>query len=187
MRSIVYGPLLVALAGCATTGPTRQCSSTCPREKCAATGFSTARIDVGVVCSDVKKSIEFYTKAIGFTEVEPFDVDAKFGADSGLSDNQAFHVHVLKLVDCQNATKLKLIQFPNKPGKKSDESFIHSTYGYSYLTIFVSDMNVSLERAKKAKGTIVAKSPVIIGTGPDWLTLLRDPDGNLIELVGPRK
>ena len=35
----------------------------------------------------------------------------------------------------------------------------------------------------------LAKTPVLIGEDPAgaYLTLVRDPDGNLIELIGPRK
>ncbi len=79
------------------------------------------------------------------------------------------------------------MEFPNKRGKLTNQAFIHSSYGFSYLTVFVSDMNASVKRAREAGGKIVGKSPVIIGGGPLYLTLLRDPDGNFVELVGPKK
>ena len=55
----------------------------------------------------------------------------------------------------------------------------------SYLTIFVSDTTASVERAKKA-GAVIVKKPYQLG-GNNYLTLVKDPDGNIIEFVGPAK
>jgi catechol 2,3-dioxygenase-like lactoylglutathione lyase family enzyme len=148
--------------------------------------FSRTTIDLGIVVSNVEKAAQFYKNAIGFTEVPGFDVPKEMGGDSGLSDYQAFHVRVLVLGDEPNATKIKIMEFPEAPGKKTDNRFIHSSLGFSYLTIFVSDTTASVERAKKA-GIVPVKEPYQLGTGNSYLTLLRDPDGNIIELVGPRK
>ena len=147
--------------------------------------FARTTIDVGIVVSDVKKSAEFYTKALGFTEVSGFDVSAEMGGGSGLTDNQPFKVRVFVLGDEPTATKIKLMEFPQAPGKKVDHQFIHSSLGYSYLTIFVSDMTASVSRAKKA-GAVIVKKPYQLG-GNNYLTLVKDPDGNIIEFVGPAK
>lgn len=157
---------------------------------CAATGgakseFARTTIDVGIVVSDVEKSAAFYKSALGFTEVSSFDVSAEMGDGSGLTDNQPFHVRVFVLGDEPTATKIKLMQFPQAPGKKVDNRFIHSSLGFSYLTIFVSDMTASVERAKKA-GAVIVKKPYHLG-GNNYLTLVKDPDGNIIEFVGPNK
>jgi len=156
---------------------------------CAATGgvkrdFARTTIDVGVVVSNVEKAAQFYKNALGFTEVTGFDVSAKMGAGSGLTDNQPFHVRVMVLGEGPTATKIKLMEFPYRPGSTIDNRFIHSSYGYSYLTIFVTDTTAALERAKKA-GALPLKEPYQIRGGKNYLTLVRDPDGNLIELVGP--
>lgn len=147
--------------------------------------FARTTIDVGIVVSDVKKSAEFYTQALGFTEVPGFDVSAEMGGGSGLSDNQPFKVRVFVLGDEPAATKIKLMEFPNAPGKKVDHKYIHSSLGYSYLTIFVSDTTASVERARKA-GAVIVKKPYQLG-GNNYLTLVKDPDGNIIEFVGPAK
>jgi catechol 2,3-dioxygenase-like lactoylglutathione lyase family enzyme len=152
--------------------------------------FASTTIDIGMVVRDIEKSVKFYKDAVGFKEVEGFDVPASLGRDSGLSDNKPFHVRVLVLGDGETATKLKLIQFADSPGKKVDNSFIHSSYGMRYLTIFVTDAGAAVERAKKAGAAPVAKGPTElpadIGKGI-WLAVLRDPDGNMVELVGPKK
>ena len=156
----------------------------------AATGrakseFARTTIDIGIVVSNVEKAAKFYKEALGFTEVPGFDVSKEMGRDSGLTDSKAFHVRVFVLGDEPTATKIKLMQFADAPGKKIDNQFIHSSLGFRYLTISVSDTNAVVERAKKA-GVVPIKEPYQLG-GNNYLTLLKDPDGNIIELVGPKK
>ena len=148
--------------------------------------FARTTIDVGIVVSDVEKAAEFYINALGFTEVPGFDVSKDMGGDSGLCDYQAFSVRVLLLGNEASATRIKIMEFPEAPGKKVDNKFIHSSLGFSYLTILVSDTTAAIERVKKA-GVVPVKEPYQLGTGNSYLTLVRDPDGNIIELVGPKK
>ncbi len=99
-------------------------------------------------------------------------------------------VHVLVLGEGPTATKLKLMQFKTERGARVDNTFIHSSYGYRYLTIAVKDLNLAVENAKKAGAKPIAKCPVALPDGfPAGLALAnyRDPDGNLIELVGAWK
>jgi catechol 2,3-dioxygenase-like lactoylglutathione lyase family enzyme len=147
--------------------------------------FTSATIDFGIVCSDVERSVDFYTQAVGLTELAGFDVPADFGKDSGLTNNQPFHVHVLVAGEGDKATKLKLMDFKNATGKKSDQSFIHSTLGMRYTTIFVKDITVANMRMI-AYGTMpLGKGLVEIPDGR-FLGLYKDPDGNFIELVGAK-
>jgi lactoylglutathione lyase len=148
--------------------------------------FARTTIDIGIVVSDVEKAAGFYKNALGFTEVPGFDVSKEMGGDAGLSDYQAFQVRVLVLGNEASATRIKIMEFPEAPGKKVNNKFIHSSLGFSYLTIFVSDTTAAVERAKKA-GVVPVKEPYQLGTGNSYLTLVRDPDGNIIELVGPKK
>jgi len=157
----------------------------------AATGgakseFARTTIDIGIVVNNVEKAAKFYKEALGFTEVPGFDVSAEMGRDSGLTDSKAFRVRVFVLGDEPTATKIKLMEFPDAPGKKVDNQFIHSSLGVRYLTIFVADTNAAVERAKKAS-VVPVKDPYQLGGGNNYLTLLKDPDGNIIELVGPKK
>lgn len=147
--------------------------------------FASTTIDIGMVVSDIDKAAAFYTKAVGFTEVPGFSVPAEMGGGSGLTDDKAFKVRVFVLGEGKTATKLKLIEFDNATPKKVDHSFIHSSLGYSYLTIFVKDTQASLARAKAA-GVTPIKKPYPLQGGVKWLTLVRDPDGNIVEFVEPK-
>jgi len=150
--------------------------------------FSKATIDIGITVSDVKKSAAFYADVLGLKEVKGFEVSGEKASNLGLTDNQAVNVRVFVLNDAEGATtaRIKLMAFPKAPGVKPDQKFIHSTISISYLTLFVNDLDLSVERLKKAKVKLLGKTPVDLGGGR-FLAAVQDPDGNFIELIGPSK
>ena len=153
-------------------------------------GYASTRADFGIVVSDINEAAEFYKNALGLVEVEGFDVPADMGGNSGLSDHQPFHVRVFKVADDERATQVKIMQFKDAPGKRVDNTFIHSSYGIRYLTFYVTDIAASVDRARKAGAVILAKGPVELpeDLAPGvYLAVVRDPDGNMIEFVGPKK
>jgi catechol 2,3-dioxygenase-like lactoylglutathione lyase family enzyme len=151
--------------------------------------FSRTTIDLGVHVSDLEAAADFYANVIGFTEVEGFNVSADFATAAGLTDAQSLAVRVFVLGDGESATRLKLMEVPDVETKKSDNAYVHSQLGFRYLTIFVEDLNAALERLRAGGGQPEADGPVLIGEDPsgDYLIVVRDPDGNLIELIGPKK
>jgi len=154
------------------------------------TNFASEVIDLGMVVSDIDKSVKFYKEVIGFEEIEGFKVPPQFALDTGLANNLQLDIHVLVLGKGEKATKLKLMQLKTAPGARVDNTFIHSSYGFRYLTIPVKDLNAAVARAEKAGAKPIAKCPVPLPAGfPEGLALAnyRDPDGNLIELVGTWK
>lgn len=155
-------------------------------EESAAVEFSRGAIDFGIVCSDVKKSVAFYKDVVGMKEIDGFDVPASLAADAGLVDNHDLHVHVLVTQEASSSTRLKLMQIKEAPGKKVDHEFIHSSLGMSYSTIWVTDIDASLARAAARNVKPLAKGPVALPNGM-FLAVIRDPDGNLVELVGPKR
>jgi catechol 2,3-dioxygenase-like lactoylglutathione lyase family enzyme len=180
MRTCLIVTIAMALAGCAST----------PTAKVATDDFTSTTVDFGIVVSDIDKSLDFYKNGLGLTQVATFDVSAVMGRESGLSDDKPFKVYVLKLGDGPTATSVKLMQFCDAPGKKQDNTFIHSTLGVSYLTIWVQDTNAAVARAKAAGGEIMANGPYALPDGSSermYLTCVRDPDGNIVEMVGPKK
>jgi catechol 2,3-dioxygenase-like lactoylglutathione lyase family enzyme len=149
--------------------------------------FSRSTIDLGMVVTDVAKSAKFYTEAIGFKEAQGFSVSAEFCADAGLTDKKELNIRVFTLGDEPSATKLKLMTVPGVSTRKSDNDFVHSQTGFRYLSVFVTDGAAALARLKKAGVKPLGKAPVAIPGNPDhWsLAVVRDPDGNLVELIGP--
>ena len=148
--------------------------------------FTKPTIDIGLVASSADRTAAFLTNAIGFAEVPGFAVTSDLGRKIGLLNGQAGKVRVFSLGDGDGATRLKVLSFPETPGKAADQAFISSTLGIRFLTIYIRDVDVALARLKKANVPLLGETPVNLGNG-SWLIAFKDPDGNFIELVGPRK
>ena len=151
--------------------------------------FLSTTIDLGCVVSNIEASVKFYTEAIGFKQVTGFSVPAGFATKSGLTENRPLDIKVLVLGEGDGATKLKLMQVPGSASKKADNATIDAQLGFSYLTIVVKSTDHALARLAKAGVKPIAKGPVTLpdNLNPDLaLTIVRDPDGNLVELVGPK-
>jgi len=145
--------------------------------------FSKPVIDIGIVARDAAASAKFYTNALGFTEVQGFSVSGELGRKIGLIDGHPVNVRVFVLGQGDLATRIKLLSFPDAPGKPADQSFIHSTLGIRYLTIYVASVEKALERLRKAGVKPIGETPVDLGGGTK-IIVVRDPDGNFIELIG---
>lgn len=153
----------------------------------SSSNFTTGTIDYGIVVSDIEKSVNFY-KAIGFIEATTFEVPKEVTGDAGLLNYKKAKIHVMKLDGMEKATSVKLMQLAGKH-KKQDQEYIDSTYGMSYQTIFVKDMTPILKILKDNNIKVLAKGPVDltpVGFAPNFLTCVSDPDGNIIEFVGPK-
>ncbi len=152
----------------------------------AAGEFSKPIIDLGMVVKDSDRTAQFLTNAIGFKEVRGFAVTAELGKKIGLIDSHATTVRVFVLEDIEPATRLKVLSFPESPGKQADQAHIHSTLGFRYLTLYVKDINRAVERLRQAKVPLLGETPVELGSGT-WLVACKDPDGNFLELIGPKR
>ena len=153
--------------------------------------FLSTTIDLGMVVTDLEKSVRFYTEGIGFKAVKGFALPAAVADAAGLTDSKPLEVRVLSLGDGPGATKLKLMQIAGTAPRTGDNEFIHSHTGFRYLTIIVADQTAALARLEKMGVKPLKQSPVAIpettAPGGLFLTCLRDPDGNIVELVGPKK
>lgn len=149
--------------------------------------FASTTIDLGVVVSDIEESLSFYTELIGFTEVPGFSVDGNFCASAGLTDSHGVSVHVLVLQKDSAGTSLKLMALPDVESKAADNTFVHSQLGFSYITLRTTGLKPALGRLERAGIKPLADGPVPLpGQGPEGmhLVVVRDPDGNLVELIG---
>ncbi len=154
--------------------------------KAAETEFTKPIIDIGLVVKDANRTAQFLTNALGFKEVKGFPVSADLGRKIGLINGHATDVRVFVLEEVEQATRIKVLSFPEAPGKQPDQAYIHSTLGIRYLTLYVKDINTSLDRLKKAGVALLGDTPLEISQGT-WLVAVKDPDGNFIEFVGPRR
>ena len=149
--------------------------------------FASKVIHIGMIVSNLEESLSFYKDVIGFVQTDQtsFDVDADFGARSGLTDRLEFHVEVLKLGSGDDATQLKLMTFGAHSQKQAND-FIHDRTGVQYLTINVADLSPIIARIKAKNLKMLGETPTPLN-GDTQFVLVKDPDGTFIELIGPMK
>ena len=94
-------------------------------------------------------------------------------------------MRVFVLDEIDQATRIKILSFPGVKTTQPDPAYIHSATGIRYLTLYVKDVNVALERLKRANVALLGETPFDLGNG-SFLVAVKDPDGNFIELIGPR-
>jgi catechol 2,3-dioxygenase-like lactoylglutathione lyase family enzyme len=145
--------------------------------------FSSNLIGVGVVVADLEKSLDFYLHVIGMKKAGEFEVDEAFGKISGLTGGVPFHVEVLKLEDSADGNVWKLMTF-GKEAPHAKSKFIQDDVGVQYITINVTSLDPFLKRINEHKVELLGDTPVPLG--PDLhFVLVQDPDGTIIELIGP--
>ena len=145
--------------------------------------FNSNVIGVGVVVSNLEKSLDFYTNVIGMKETGGFDLDGDFGKKSGLTDGLPLKVHILQLEDNPEAASWKLLSY----GKNAPDPlprYVEDIVGMRYITIQVAKLRPFLDRIEKHKIELMQDEPMPL-SGGRYLVLVRDPDGILIELIGP--
>jgi catechol 2,3-dioxygenase-like lactoylglutathione lyase family enzyme len=145
--------------------------------------FSSPIYGVGVVVSDLQKSIEFYTEVIGMKVVREFSIDKEFGISSGLTGGIPFTVKVLQLEERPEANVWKLISFGKEAGHPKPE-FIQDDTGMQYITLHVKRLAPFLDRIRKHGVKLLGKTPVPMDSERHF-ALVQDPDGTFIELIGP--
>jgi catechol 2,3-dioxygenase-like lactoylglutathione lyase family enzyme len=146
--------------------------------------FAKSGISIGVVVEDLNKSIDFYINVIGMVKTGEFSVDADKAKELGLSNGDRFDVKVLKLENSENAPEWKLMSFGKKPAHPK-QHFVPDDTGIQYITIFVKSMKPILERIQKYGVKTLGKSPTMLDAERQFVAI-QDPDGNFIELIGPK-
>lgn len=145
--------------------------------------FSNPTFGVGVVVSELQKSIDFYTRVIGMKVVSEFSINENFSRNSGLTGGIPFTVKVLKLEDSPGANVWKLISFGKEPGHPKP-AHIQDDTGMQYITLHVKQLAPFLERIRKHGVTLLGETPVAMDSERHF-ALIQDPDGTFIELIGP--
>ncbi|HYE31366.1 MAG TPA: VOC family protein [Methylomirabilota bacterium] len=147
--------------------------------------FATPTISIGVVVTDLEKSMEFYTNIIGMVQTGEFEIKEDFSKKSGLTDGQPTKVKILRLGKGEDATQWKLMSFGDK-AKTQKDPFIHNRTGMRYITIMVKDLTPIVKRIKERQIKFLGETPVPLGSNSHF-ALIQDPDGTFIELIGPMK
>lgn len=145
--------------------------------------FSSKIIGVGVVVSDIERSVDFYTNGIGMVKTGGFNIGEEFAKRSGLSNGVPTAVTVLKLENSPEASEWKLMTFGKKASHPT-QKFIQDDVGMQYITINVKALKPVIDRLKQMNVPFLGDTPTILN-GKNHFVLVQDPDGTFIELIGP--
>jgi hypothetical protein len=154
-----------------------------PPNSYAQSNFSSPLIGVGVVASDLQKSLNFYINGIGMVKVGEFSVNEDVAKRTGLTGGIPFDVTVLKLEDSEEANQWKLMSF-GKKSKGKKQKYIQDDTRMRYVTINVNSLKPSIERLQKMGITFLGDTPTQLGENR-YFVLVQDPDGTFVELIGP--
>ncbi len=154
-----------------------------PAQSHAQDNFSSPLIGVGVVASDLEKSLNFYMNGIGMVKVSEFSVNSDVAKRTGLTGGIPFNVTVLKLVDSKDANQWKLMSF-GKKSKGKKQKYIQDDTRMRYITINVKSLKPCIESLKRIGIEFLGETPTQLGENR-YLLLVQDPDGTFVELIGP--
>ena len=146
--------------------------------------FAKSAISVGVVVEDLDKALDFYLNVIGMVKTGEFGVDAVKAKELGLSNGNSFDVKVLKLENSENAPEWKLMSF-GKKATHPKQTYVPDDTGMQYITIFVKSMKPLLERIRQHNVKTLGMTPTMLDETRQFVAI-QDPDGNFIELIGPK-
>ncbi|MDA1001631.1 MAG: VOC family protein [bacterium] len=133
-------------------------------------------LDIGLVVRDIEKSLAFYRDTLGMKPTRQINLDTESARAGGVS-KEGFDIQYMQFGD----VNLKLISFPGAPPATS--AGIDGASGYRYVTMWVKDI-MATYKEWKSKGAEFLSEP-IRRTPEIQMVFLRDPDGNLIEVLGP--
>jgi len=145
--------------------------------------YSSGVISIGVVVSDLDRSMDFYQNILGMKKVNLYNITPEMGTKTGLSNGIPFKAEVLKAVDSPNATEWKLMSFEKK-AKHPEQKWIHDDTGMQYITLMVNSLKPFIERLEKNSIPLLGETPIMLNETSTFV-LIQDPDGNFVELIGP--
>jgi len=146
--------------------------------------FAKNSVSVGVVVEDLNKALDFYINVIGMVKTSEFSVDAARSKELGLSNGNRFDVTILKLENSEDAAEWKLMTFGKKAAHPK-QNYVPDDTGMRYITIYVKSMKPILERIQKHGVKTLGITPTKLDETRQFV-LVQDPDGNFIELIGPK-
>ncbi len=142
--------------------------------------FDAKPMDVGVVVSDLEKSLDFYTNVIGMTKVSTYHFSGENAKTAGLTDGKALDIINLKLNDEPGSPGYKLTKIQDVKSNPLTNSF---NPGFRYISIFVKDLEPYLNRIKERNIRLLNKiNPMVAPEGYKGV-ILQDPDGAILELI----
>lgn len=127
---------------------------------------SRIAIDVGIVVTNMERSLRFYRDLIGLTVVAEITTTL---IGKGRMIQLKHGESLIKLIELENIL----------PSQGSTD--IGMGVGYRYITLLISDIDEILTKLKRE--TVVTVIPLTQLNNGTTITMVADPDGNIVEFV----
>ena len=134
---------------------------------------------LGLVVSDMKKSLEFYRDLLGLTIRGQTDEHDEF--ISKVLDFTDVKVKTVKLSASDNSTRIELLQFENPKKEKSKKISLFEP-GFTHVSITVKNLDELFEKLKN-HGIEFNSQPTISSNGLLKVVFCKDFEGNYLELI----
>jgi len=134
-------------------------------------------IDIGIVVKDLSVSEKFYGDTLGLPEVRDVQINADVAAQSGCASGP-FRFKAFQAGEVQ----LKIAQAESNP--PSGGGKVDAVTGHRYITFSVESVEEAYSALKAAGAPLLGEiAEVVPGR---FICFFADPDGNLLECVGPK-
>ncbi|MCV7094277.1 extradiol dioxygenase [Mycobacterium kubicae] len=127
-------------------------------------------MEVGVVTTNLEPMVEFYENYLGLA----LQTELRF--PTGVQRRYAIGKNVLKLVTYDQPPPSGVV-----PGGG------YTQEGFRYISLFVKDIANVAKRLKESPYQVVEELTEFTAIPGWWWLFVTDPDGNWIELAGPRE
>ena len=139
-----------------------------------------APLEIGIPVIDLDRMVEFYSAALGCEEVRRADIPAELS--SSIRVHPEGYVNVwLKF---PGGEIVKLVRPPTPPAAAQTSEFTGMQTGIAYFTLYCEDIAEAIQISEEA-GAQVISDPALAQGDALKLAFLRDPEGNVFELVEP--
>lgn len=131
---------------------------------------------VGLTVSDLERVVEFYRDTLGFSLLDRFSVAGEgFSTAVGVEDASAQFVHL-----DGGDVRLELVEYEPAGERRTDEGVEQP--GTKHLGLTVDDVDACYEALADEYETT---SPPQTTESGSRILFVRDPEGNLVELLEP--
>jgi lactoylglutathione lyase len=138
--------------------------------------MSTVVTHVGLCVADLERARRFYTEALGFTfasDLKP--ADEPTGQLLGIETPVGLTAVYLTL----GSFTLELLHY-DRAGNPDFRPRVMNEPGLTHLSITADDLPAVLERVRRLGGEVIDSSNLGVAV------LIRDPDGQIVELLAKR-
>lgn len=165
--------VLLLLVACNTQTPdTSSAAQTPPVEPNA----PKRMLDVGIVVADMERSLYFYRDLIGLPVVSEFRI-AQAGEEvvSRIGDGKMVWL-------AYREAFIKLVEMDVPPSRRTPAG-LSKAIGYRFITLPVPDIEALVAKMEQAEIHVVV--PLVEFDDGVKISMVEDPDGNVVEFVEP--